>query len=308
MMRLGCLQIRISAAVLVVAALALHGVAFGQASFEGQIRGEVRDAAGAVVPGAKLAITDVSTGISNSTQTDNRGTYIFNGLRPATYSLRAEMAGFRPAESTNIVLGVSQYTTIDFTLQVSGVESSVTISEAPPVLDTGSAAIGTIVSGQYTRDIPLFGRSYFGLVFLSGGVTESAGSGSRDSYPSGTNFVSNGQRNATAEVRFDGSPISSPEQGEGGNSNVYYTPSVEVIQEFKVENNSFSAEYGNNGGTVVNIMMRQGGNGFHGSGWYFGQRDTFNANDFFSNAAGQPETSAHSRSVRRYDQRPDQKK
>ena len=110
MMRLGCLQIRISAAVLVVAALALHGVAFGQASFEGQIRGEVRDAAGAVVPGAKLAITDVSTGISNSTQTDNRGTYIFNGLRPATYSLRAEMAGFRPAESTNIVLGVSQYT------------------------------------------------------------------------------------------------------------------------------------------------------------------------------------------------------
>ena len=95
MMRLGCLQIRISAAVLVVAALALHGVAFGQASFEGQIRGEVRDAAGAVVPGAKLAITDVSTGISNSTQTDNRGTYIFNGLRPATYSLRAEMAGFR---------------------------------------------------------------------------------------------------------------------------------------------------------------------------------------------------------------------
>ena len=118
------------------------------------------------------------------------------------------------------------------------------------------------MSGQYTRDIPLFGRSYFGLVFLSGGVTESAGSGSRDSYPSGTNFVSNGQRNATAEVRFDGSPISAPEQGEGGNSNVYYTPSVEVIQEFKVENNSFSAEYGNNGGTVVNIMMRQGGNRF----------------------------------------------
>ena len=134
--------------------------------------------------------------------------------------------------------------------------------------------------------MPLFGRSYFGLVFLSGGVTESAGSGIRDNYPSGTNFVSNGQRNSTAEVRFDGAPISAPEQGEGGNSNVYYTPSVEVIQEFKVENNSFSAEYGNNGGTVINIMMRQGGNRIHGSGWYFGQRDAFNANDFFSNQAG----------------------
>ena len=80
--------------------------------------------------------------------------------------------------------------------------------------------------------------------------------------------------------------ISAPEQGEGGNSNVYYTPSVEVIQEFKVENNSFSAEYGNNGGTVLNIMMKQGGNQFHGSGWWFGQRDALDANDFFSNQAG----------------------
>ncbi len=195
--------------------------------------------------------------------------------------------GFRTGEAENVVLTVSQHTSIDFKLQVAGTDSTVTVSESAPTLDTGSAAIGTTVTGQYTRDIPLFGRSYYGLVFLSGGVTESAGSGSRDSYPAGTNFVSNGQRNATAEVRFDGAPISAPEQGEGGNSNVYYTPSVEVIQEFKVENNTFSAEYGNNGGTVINIMMRQGGNQLHGSGWYFGQRDAFNANDFFSNAAGQ---------------------
>jgi hypothetical protein len=287
-MKLGCRQTRISSAVIVVAALAFHGIALGQASFEGQIRGVVHDASGGLVVGAKLAITDVSTGISNSAQTDGRGTYTFNGLRPATYVIKVDMPGFRSAEEKNVVLAVSQHTSIDFTLEVAGLESSITVSEAPPVLDTGSAAIGTTVSGQYTRDIPLFGRSYYGLVFLSGGVTESAGSGTRDSYPSGTNFVSNGQRNSTAEVRFDGSPISAPEQGEGGNSNVYYTPSVEVIQEFKVENNSFSAEYGNNGGTVINIMMRQGGNRLHGTGWYFGQRDAFNANDFFSNAAGQP--------------------
>jgi hypothetical protein len=119
--------------------------------------------------------------------------------------------------------------------------------------------------------MPLYGRSYFGLVFLARGITESAGSGIRDNYPSGTNFVSNGQRNSTAEVRFDGTPLSAPEQGEGGNTNVYYTPSVEVIGEFTVENNSFSAEYGNNGGTVVNIMMKQDGNQLHGSAWYFGQ-------------------------------------
>ena len=262
-------------------------LAWGQASFEAQIRGTVHDTSGGVIAGAKVTLTDALTGIASSALTDSRGTYTFNGLRPSTYKMVAEMAGFRAQEANNVILTVSQHTGIEFTLHVAGTDSTVTVSEAPPTLDTGSAAVGTTVTGQYTRDIPLFGRSYYGLVFLSGGVTESAGSGSRDSYPAGTNFVSNGQRNATAEVRFDGAPISAPEQGEGGNSNVYYTPSVEVIQEFKVENNSFSAEYGNNGGTVINIMMRQGGNQLHGSGWYFGQRDAFNANDFFSNAAGQ---------------------
>ena len=271
----------------------IPALVFGQASFEAQVRGTVHDASGSVIVGAKVTITDVATNISSTTATDERGYYIFNGLHPATYIVKAEMAGFRPEETKNVVLGVSQHTNVDFSLQVAGLETSMTVVEAAPTLDTGSSEIGTTVTGQYTRDMPLYGRSYFGLVFLSGGITESAGSGMRDNYPSGTNFVSNGQRNSTAEVRFDGAPISAPEQGEGGNSNVYYTPSVEVIQEFKVENNSFSAEYGNNGGTVINIMMKQGGNQIHGSGWYFGQRDAFNANDFFSNAAGCRKAPAH---------------
>jgi hypothetical protein len=259
---------------------------FGQASFEAQVRGVVRDSSGSVIVGARVTITDVATNISNAATTDERGYYIFNGLHPATYTLKAEASGFRAEEAKNVVLGVSQHTSVDFALQVAGLETSVTIVETSPTLETGDAAIGTTITGQYTREIPLYGRSYFGLVFLSGGVTESAGSGTRDNYPTGTNFISNGQRNSSAEVRFDGAPLSAPEQGEGGNTNVYYTPSVEVVQEFKVQNNSFSAEYGNNGGTVINMTMKQGGNQFHGSGWYFAQRDAFDANDFFSNAAG----------------------
>ncbi|HEV8038015.1 MAG TPA: TonB-dependent receptor [Bryobacteraceae bacterium] len=265
-----------------------QALVLGQASFEAQVRGVVHDPSGGVIAGAKITITDAGTGISSTATTDDHGSYTFNGLRPATYTVRAEMQGFRPEETKDVVLGVSQHTNIDFSLEVGQVQSSVTVVEAKPTLDTGSAEIGTTISGEYTREMPLYGRSYFGLVFLSGGVTEAAGNGIRDNYPSGTNFVSNGQRNATAEVRFDGAPISAPEQGEGGNSNVYYTPSVEVIQEFKVENNSFSAEYGNNGGTVLNIMMKQGGNQIHGSGWWFGQRDAMDANDFFSNQAGIP--------------------
>ena len=260
--------------------------AFGQASFEAQVRGIVHDSSGSVIVGAHVTITDVATNISTATTTDERGSYIFNGLHPATYTIKAEASGFRIEETKGVVLGISQHTSVDLTLQVAGLQNSVTVTEAAAMLETGDSALGTTVSGQYTRDMPLYGRSYFGLVFLAPGITESAGSGIRDNYPSGTNFVSNGQRNSTAEVRFDGTPLSAPEQGEGGNTNVYYTPSVEVIGEFRVENNSFSAEYGNNGGTVVNIMMKQGGNQIHGSGWYFGQRDAFDANDFFSNQAG----------------------
>src|SRR4029077_2871402 len=79
---------------------------------------------------------------------------------------------------------------------------------------------------------------------------------------------------------------SAPEQGEGATTNVYYQPSVEIVQEFKVENNSFSSEFGNNGGTVVNIVLKEGGNKFHGSGWWFGQRSALDANEFFNNAQG----------------------
>src|SRR5205807_2104579 len=145
-----------------------------------------------------------------------------------------------------------------------------------------NASLGTDVTNEYVRDIPLYGRSMFGLVFLAGGVTETTGSGITDNYPTGTNFVSNGQRNATAQITLDGSPISAPEQGEGGNSNVYYQPSVEIVQEFKVQNNSFSAEYGNNGGTILNMVLKQGSNSFHGSGWWYGQRAAFDARDYFN--------------------------
>src|ERR1019366_4812582 len=108
------------------------------------------------------------------------------------------------------------------------------------------------------------------------------GSGINDNYPTGTSFVSNGQRNATAQITLDGSSLSAPEQGEGGNSNVYYQPSVEIVQEFKVQNNGFSAEFGNNGGTVVNMVLKQGSNAFHGSGWWYGQRAAFDARDYFN--------------------------
>ena len=268
--------------LLSVAVLLLVSSAVGQASYTAQVRGIVSDQTGAVVQNATITITNDGTGIATTTRTDERGLYTFTGLRPAVYTMKAEAKGFQTAERKQLVLQVDQQTSVDFSLKPPGVLATVDVTTAAPPLDTESATLGTDITNEYVRDIPLYNRSFFGLAFLAGGVTETTGSGINDNYPSGTNFVSNGQRNATAQITLDGSPLSAPEQGEGGNSNVYYEPSVEIVQEFKVQNNSFSAEFGNNGGTVVNIVLKQGTNQFHGSGWWYGQRSAFDSRDYFN--------------------------
>ncbi|HYM76385.1 MAG TPA: TonB-dependent receptor [Candidatus Dormibacteraeota bacterium] len=269
-------------ALLLAAPVLVSTAAFGQASYTAQVRGVVRDQSGAMITNATITITNDATGIAATTHSDDHGLYILTGLRPAVYTIKSDATGFRSAEQKNVVLQVDQQTSIDFVLHPLGVITTVEVTEAAPLLDTESAAMSTDVTNEYVRDIPLYNRSMFGLVFLAGGVTETTGSGINDNYPSGTNFVSNGQRNATAEISLDGAPLSAPEQGEGGNSNVYYQPSVEIVQEFKVQNNSFSAEYGNNGGTIVNMVLKQGSNAFHGTGWWYGQRSTFDARDYFN--------------------------
>jgi hypothetical protein len=259
-------------------------LAVGQGSYRAQLRGVVTDTSGAVVANARVTITDAGTNISSSVNTDEKGEYHLTGLRPSTYTVKVEGTGFRPAERTGVVLAVDQESSLNFTLGMAGVSTTIQVTTTAPLLDTENATLGTDITGEYVKELPLAGRDFFGLAFLAGGVTEAAGSGIMDNYPTGTNFVSNGQRNATAEIRIDGSLISAPEQGEGGNSNVYYEPLVEGIQEFKVQNNLFSAEFGNNGGTVVNMVLKSGTNAFHGSVWYFFQRSDLAARDFFNPA------------------------
>jgi len=262
--------------------------AAAQSSYTAQLSGTVTDSSGGVIPNAKVTLTDEGTGVSSTLNTDERGVFVFVGIRPSTYTINVSATGLNTQERKGVVLAVSQQANIDITLKPGATTETVNVTDQAPLLDTGNASLGTDVTNEYVRDIPLINRSFFGLVFLAGGVTETSGSGTQDSYPSGTNFVSNGQRNSTAEVRLDGALTSAPEQGEGGTTNVYYQPSVEIVQEFKVENNSFSSEYGNNGGTVVNIVLKEGTNNYHGSGWWYGQRSALDANDFFDNAGGVP--------------------
>jgi hypothetical protein len=272
--------LQVCSTIVVILGLALS--VWGQGSYRAQLRGVVTDTTGATVPNATVTIRNVGTNISSSMQTDDKGAYHFTGLNPSTYVVKVEVPGFRSAERTGVVLEVDQEASLNFSMSIASTSTTISVTTTQPLLDTDDATLGTNISSEYVKELPLINRSFFGLMFLAAGVTEVAGSGTQDSYPSGTNFTSNGQRNATAEVRMDGALISAPEQGEGGNSNVYYEPLVEGMQEVKVQNNSFSAEFGNNGGTVVNMVMKSGTNAFHGTGWYFLQRPQMDARDFFN--------------------------
>jgi len=269
-----------------LAASCFHPTVRAQGLDTALLRGTVTDASGAVVPGAMVTMTNVGTLVSEKRPTDAAGRYLFADLRPAAYTAKVEAAGFKTLIRENVVLRVGQQTDLDLRLEVGEVSQQVEVTAEAPLLNTVSGALGTEVSGQYMINMPLEGRDYGPLVFLAPGTTEVANAGGL--VLGGTGFASNGQRYATAEFRLDGGLQTNPEGGEGGTTNLQYKPVVEAIQEFKLQNNSFSAEYGSNGGTVVSLLMKSGTNEFHGSGYWFFRRPELDANSFYGNAAGQP--------------------
>jgi len=270
----------------IVLTMLVTAMALGQGTDTAQVRATVTDASGAVVPNAKVMMTNDGTGVPATLTTDQAGLCIFNAVQPASYTVKAWADGFKTSVRDRVVLRVGQQIDLLFSLEIGSAAQTLVVEGEAPQINTVSGALGTEVTNRYIIDMPLLDRNLVSLSYLAPGVTEVTGSSINTL--GGTNFVSNGQRYATAEFRLDGGLASAPEGGEGGTTNVSYLPSVESIQEFKLQNNSFSAEYGNNGGTVVSIVTKSGTNEFHGGGWYFGRRPAFDANDFFSNSAGQP--------------------
>jgi hypothetical protein len=259
-------------------------IAFGQASFTAQLRGTVNDASGAVVPGAAVTITNEGTGIAVKATSDGSGRYVFNDLQPASYTINVTATGFSQLNQTGIVLRVSQQAVLDFSLQVGATSTSVDVTSNAILLNSANAELGQEITGRYVTEIPLANRSIEKLAFLAPGVSESQGF---QSDQTNENFSSNGQRNSSTEIRLDGSITSVPEPGEGGMFWSHYQPSIEIVDEFKLQTNGFSAEYGSNGESVLNIISKSGTNELHGSGYYFGQWSALNANSFFANKNGQ---------------------
>jgi Carboxypeptidase regulatory-like domain len=147
-----------------------------QSTYTAQLTGVVGDSSGAAIPGAKVTLTDEGTNAAVTHDTNGQGIYVFTGVRPSTYTIRVDAANLAPQERKGLILAVAQQATLDFTLSPKGVSETITVTGQAPLLDIGSATLGTDVTNEYVKDIPLINRSMFGLVFLAGGVTETTGS------------------------------------------------------------------------------------------------------------------------------------
>ncbi len=255
-------------------------LAFGQGG-TGEISGSVNDSTGAVVSGAAVTLTNPATGLQRTAQTNADGLYNFPALVPGTYSVKVEMRGFGAQVKSDITLQVGQAVNIDFALQVGNVAEVIEITGAAPVLETEATSVGTVIENKRIVELPLNGRNYLQLASLTPGVTTNGPASSQGQQRMGgarNQFAMNvaGQRVHFNKYTLDGMENTDP------NFNTYlFLPSIDALQEFKLESGVYAAEYGR-GVAQVNVSTKSGGNDFHGTAFAFVRNSFFDARNFFA--------------------------
>jgi hypothetical protein len=246
---------------------------FVHAQAVGAITGTVTDPSGAVIPGAKVTATRVETRVSQSTVTSGAGTYTIPNLAVGTYTVTAEAGGFKTGIATEITLDVAQQREIGFKLALAGVTSTVEVNAAPPLLNTTSGTMAGVVTGEQVQTLPLNGRSIGNLVMLQPGMAQDTG-GMGWLSPM---WISNGNRGETAVATLDSADASDAEMG----TIQFWNFNLDAIAEFKVQQNNYSAQYGQGAGTITQIVSKSGTNAFHGSAFEFLRNDALDARNFF---------------------------
>ena len=277
---------KIGVATLVIAiSLALPALLLGQAYF-GTVSGVLTDSSGAVLAHANVVLTDQQKGFTFSTTSDGTGAYLFRSVPPGVYSVTAEMQGFEKTVRPNVKVDVNENATANFTMKVGASSQTVEVQGVAQGVATEDAETGQVVNRRFINDLPLIDREVVNLTSLAPGVT-TMGDDQCGIDCTGTNFVSNGSRGSTADILSDGASVTNSEPN-GGITQATYLPSPEAVEEFKVQQTNFSAEYGFSGASVVNMITRSGTNSFHGSVYDFFRDDSLDANDWFANRNGDP--------------------
>ena len=248
------------------------------------VLGTIKDSTGAVVPGATVTLKNTATGITATAASDTDGNYQFLNVRVGVYSVRGELQGFSVAEARDVDVTVGARQRVDLTLTVGNVGETVEVVATTKLLETESSDRGQIIAKEQIVNLPLNGRAYADLALLSPGVRRSAISESRDA-----SFNVNGLRSAVNSFMLDGVDNNSYGTSNQGFSNQVVQVSPDAVEQFKVQTNNFSAEYGRTGGAVINASMRSGTNQYRGTAWEFNRNDKLNAVGFFKPTTGKPE-------------------
>lgn len=251
------------------------------------LSGTVTDPSGAVVPNSVVKLTSAQNGIQRSFTTDAGGRYSFNQLPPATYSLVIQANGFESYRQTGIVLDAGQSATQNVALVIGAATQQVVVNAQASQLNTDNANISADIDAKQVVELPLNLRNIYGLATLNSSVNNTSegqqllggGSNGTDNADQDISFLNfAGGFFGTSAYLLDGAWDTDPEWGA-----VDYVPSVDAVQEFKVQNNSFTAQYGWSTGNVVNVVTKSGTSSFHGDAYEFYRNDALDANLWFNN-------------------------
>ncbi|MEK7404336.1 MAG: TonB-dependent receptor, partial [Acidobacteriota bacterium] len=265
-----------SKCALVVVCLVTAALPASAQESRASIAGTITDPSGSVVGRAKLQLTNVDTGVSFESASNEVGQYRYLFLNPGRYKLTAEMAGFRAFVREAIQLHVSQAATIDIVLQVGSQTESITVGAEAPLLEAEKADRGLVINNRNVVELPLNIRNPIMLAALTPGIQ--ATTVSLDLNPFSNSGISswsvNGSMNKTTDFLLDGAPNNAVYNQE---NTIAYVPPIEAVQEFKVMTSTYDAQYGRSGGGTVNVSLKSGANSLHGSAYEFLKRTGLNA-------------------------------
>jgi outer membrane receptor protein involved in Fe transport len=244
------------------------------------IKGTVTDQTGAAVVGAKVTVKDAALGIERTTQTNSSGDYEVPALPPGNYSVEIQMAGFQPQQANNLVLAVSQNSVQNFNLKIANSTEVVTVEATSPLIETTTMTVGQSIDQRTVQEIPLNGRHFVDLGLLIPGSVTPPQNGFLTAPLRGQGsfaFNTAGNREDTVNFMVNGINLNDMVQNQ-----ITFQPSINTVSEFKVDNSTYSAEYGRNSGAIVNIATRSGTNAYHGELFEFLRNNAFDARNFFN--------------------------
>jgi hypothetical protein len=250
----------------------------------GRLTGTVKDSSGAVVVGATITLTNNGTGVVSTVPSTSTGTYVFEAVNPGTYKLQAVSVGFKSFTSEGVVIHLQQDATVDISLEPGATSERVTVTAAAPLLQAEDASLGQTIDTRTINDMPLAGRNWASLAQLSAGVNTTAGGNTSSAY-----FTVNGINYHQNDFRLNGIDDNVEIYADSQiGTNAAITPPPDAIEEFKLQNADYSAEFGHSTSGVINAVVKSGGNAVHGDVWEYIRNEAFDANDYFSNQNHKP--------------------